>query len=189
MSKLLAHYSSRRVAFFCCDIQTAFAQRVPNFNHLTFVANRFAALHNLLPPTSTKYVVTEQYPKGLGRTVPEIAVPPTAIVAEKTKFSMVVPGPVRDALEHVDDVVIFGLEAHVCVLHTVDDLCQLGKRVFIARDGVASQSNEDRDAALDLMRSYPAVTVSTSESLLLQMVRDAKDPLFKEVSSLLKLKP
>lgn len=187
MSKLLSHYSQRKVAFFCCDIQTAFAQRVPSFQQLTFVANRFAAVHNSLP-LHTKYVITEQYPKGLGRTVPEIAVPPTALVFEKTRFSMVIP-PVVEAIQDVDDVVVFGLEAHVCVLQTVDELCALGKRVFLAQDGIASQSNDDRNAALELMRSYQNVTVSTSESLLLQMIRDAKDPAFKEVSNLLKLKP
>ncbi|CUF22104.1 ribonuclease mar1, putative [Bodo saltans] len=189
MSRLLQHYSTSRTAFFCCDLQTAFAPRISRLPVGVFVANRFAQLHTILPE-ATDYYVTEHYPKALGTTVSDIIIPSTAKTFHKKKFSMLTE-ELLASLEHspVDQVVVFGVEAHVCVLQTVAELMELPtiKRVAVARDGVGSQKPGDEDAAIQLMQSWGGkCIVTTSESILFQLTRDAADPNFKAISSLAK---
>jgi nicotinamidase-related amidase len=189
MSRLLQHYGTSRTAFFCCDLQTAFAPRIARFPQGVFVANRFAQLHAILPH-ATDYYVTEHYPKALGSTVPEVIIPTTAKTFHKTKFSMLTE-ELLASLEQspVEQVVIFGIEAHVCVLQTVAELMDLPsiKRVAIARDGVGSQKPGDEDAAFQLMQSWGGkCIVTTSESILFQLARNAADQNFKAISSLAK---
>lgn len=192
MSRLLQHYSTSRTAFFCCDLQTAFAPRIAHFPQCVFVANRFAQLHSILPG-ATDFYVTEQNPKALGGTVPEIDIPFTAKAFHKKKFSMLTDEVTASlAAPLVEQVVIFGIEAHVCVLQTVAELLDLPgiQRVAIARDGVGSQKPVDQDAALQLMQSWgPRCILTTSESILFQLTRDAADHHFKAISGLAKQQP
>lgn len=188
MSRLLQHYSKARTAFFCCDLQTGFAPRISRFPQAVFVANRFAKFHGIVPG-ETDYIVTEHYPKALGKTVPEIEIPPSAKAFEKKKFSMLIDD-VNAALPNVQQVVIFGIEAHVCVLQTVAELLDNPniQHIAVARDGVGSQKASDEEAAIQLMQTWgPRCIVTTSESIMFQLVRDAADPHFKAMSSLAKL--
>ncbi|KAG5510183.1 hypothetical protein GH5_08288 [Leishmania sp. Ghana 2012 LV757] len=188
MSRLLPHYSKSKTAFICVDLQKAFSERIQNFCNCVFVANRLARMHEALPE-STKYIVTEHYPKGLGRTVPEISLPSSAHVIEKTRFSCVVP-EVEKLLMDVDNAVVFGIEGHACILQSVADLLDMNKRVFLPIDGLGSQKKTDFKAAVKQMRSWgPNCEFTTSESILLQMTRDAKDPNFKMIAKLLKDQP
>lgn len=185
MSRLMPHYSKGKTAFLCVDLQEAFCKRIKNFQNCVFVANRLARLHEVVPE-NTKYIVTEHYPKGLGRIVPEITLPKTAHVIEKTRFSCIVP-QVEELLKDVDNVVVFGIEGHACILQTVADLLDMNKRVFLPKDGLGSQKKTDFKAAMKLMSSWgPNCEISTSESILLQMTKDAMDPKFKAISKLLK---
>lgn len=182
---MLPHYSKSKTAFICIDLQKAFGDRIANFSNCVFVANRFASLHSLIPE-HTKYIVTEQYPKGLGHTVPEVVVPKTSLIVEKTRFSAMVPD-VQKAIADCDNVVIFGIEGHVCVMQTVAEVLDMNKRAVLCVDGVGSQKAGDRDSALRLMSTWgPNCMLTTSESVLLQMAKDAKDPEFKKFSNLLK---
>ena len=114
-------------------------------------------------------------------------------VFEKTLFSMLTP-EVRSYIDNSDSdsnssgrhqVVIVGIEAHVCVLHTVLDLLADGKEVHVVADAVSSQRPHDRDTAIHRMASAGAV-ITTSESMLFDLLRDAKHPHFKACSGLLK---
>ncbi|GET86742.1 ribonuclease mar1 [Leishmania tarentolae] len=188
MPRLMPHYSTSKTAFLCVDLQEAFSKRIANFPNCVFVANRLARLHEVVPE-NTKYIVTEQYPKGLGHIVPEITLPPSAHVIEKTRFSCVVP-QMEELLKDVDNVVVFGIEGHVCVLQTVADLLDMNKRVFLPKDGLGSQKTTDFKAAMKLMGSWgPNCEITTSESILLQMTKDAMDPNFKKISKLLREEP
>lgn len=84
-----------------------------------------------------------------------------------------------------ETVVIFGLEAHVCVYQTVKDLLEAKFSVFMAADGIASRSCEDRAVALEQLARFGAV-LSTSESILFELCQDAKHPKFKQMSELIK---
>ncbi|KAG5509810.1 hypothetical protein JKF63_07454 [Porcisia hertigi] len=188
MSRLMPHYSKAKTAFLCVDLQKGFSERIKSFPNCVFVANRLARMHEILPK-HTKYIVTEQYPKGLGRTVADITLPESAHMIEKTRFSCIVP-EVEKLLEDVEHVVVFGIEAHVCVMQTVADLLDMNKHVVLPMDGLGSQKQTDFKAAMKLMRSWgPSCELTTSESLLLQMTKDAMDPNFKKIAKLLKDEP
>ncbi len=84
-----------------------------------------------------------------------------------------------------ESVVIFGMETHVCVYQTCKDLLQESFNVFLASDGIYSRFTEDRIAALEQLRHWNA-TISTSESIIFELVRDSKHENFKEMSALIK---
>ena len=133
--------------------------------------------------------VTEQYPKGLGSTVPEIAtwLPDSAVVCEKTAFSVFKAETFMTALSaRRRDVLIFiGVEMNVCLLLSVLDARAAGYEVFVVADAVGSRKNRERDWALETARSAGA-TVLGSEAVIFMLMRDAKNPHFKAISALIK---
>lgn len=183
MSRLHPHGCSK-TAFLCVDLQKAFSERIANFGNCVFVANRMAAMHQIFPKST--YIVTEQYPKGLGHSVAELLIPKSGHVVPKTQFSCCVPD-VNRLLVGVDNVVVFGIEGHVCVMQTVAELLDAQKRVFLPIDGIGSQRTTDCQTALQTMNTWgPNCILTTSESLVLQIAKDATDPTFKSVAKLLK---
>jgi len=177
--------------FFVCDVQERFAplvHRWPAVVHTSRTLVRAAAALN------SDVVVTEQYPKALGRTAAALleALPPGAPVFAKTRFSMLTReveahlaarDAARDAARAYDTAVLFGIEAHVCVQQTALDLLDAGKRVFVVADGVSSQRPGDRTVALQALAAAGA-TVTTLEGALFALMRDAAHPAFKAVSRL-----
>ncbi|MFN3166804.1 MAG: isochorismatase family protein [Phycisphaeraceae bacterium] len=133
-------------------------------------------------------LVTEQYPRGLGDTVDEIArhfVNPHCI-EEKTRFSACID-PVRTQLELIEAeaVVVAGIEAHVCILGTCLDLLEAGYRVFPAWDAISSRRAEDKYAARERLSMAGAVP-TTVESALMEWLADAGDSRFRAVQHLIK---
>lgn len=94
---------------------------------------------------------------------------------------------VRNKLKtlNTDSIVIFGMETHVCVYQTVKDLLGEKFKVFLASDGISSRFVEDRSVALEQLRNWGAI-VSTSESLIFELLKDSKHEHFKEMSSIIK---
>lgn len=132
--------------------------------------------------------VSEQYPKGLGKTDAALS---KAIngkpVIEKTRFSCVGV----DSFDHGisgstrDQYILCGIEAHVCVLQTAMDLIGLGKEVFIVQDAVCSRSSLNKENALMRIRQCNGV-ISNLESVLFEWMKDAKHAKFKEISRLIR---
>ncbi len=132
-------------------------------------------------------LASEQYPKGLGATVPEVReVLPEAPLA-KLEFSAYANPELRAALERTGrrQVVLVGVEAHVCVLQTALDLVEAGFTVHVAADGVASRSPADRAVALDLLRGA-GVVITASETAAFQWCGRAGNDAFKVVSKLVR---
>jgi len=132
-------------------------------------------------------VVTEQYRKGLGPTVPQIAeVIQDFSPIEKLTFSGLTP-EVQSALEArtVNDVVLCGIETHVCVTQTALDLLDAGKRVFAVVDGCSSRTPENWHAGQNRMAAAGAVLVSV-EMVLFELLNCAGTPEFKEILKLVK---
>jgi nicotinamidase-related amidase len=125
---------------------------------------------------------TEQYPAGLGPTVAELAGHPQNVVA-KTRFSGVADPTLLPPTAR--EVVVTGVEAHVCVLQTVAELLESEHRVVVVADAVGSRDPADRDAALERMRGHGAEVV-TSEMVLFEWLRDSTHPRFREVQKLLR---
>ena len=128
---------------------------------------------------------TEQYPEGLGPTVPPLAAYPGSTLI-KTAFSAAADSQFPTLLPAgTREIVVAGCEAHVCVLQTVLGLLGRGHRVVLVADAVGSRDPADRAAALDRARQHGAEIV-TSEMVLFEWLRDARHPNFREVQKLLK---
>ena len=127
---------------------------------------------------------TEQYPRGLGATVPELA----ARLPErpdKVAFSSCAVGSVVEAFHRAarPKVVLAGIETHVCVLHTALDLLALDFRVYVAADAVGSRYPYDHAVALRRMEQAGAI-LTTSETCAFEWVGGAGHPQFRAVSRL-----
>lgn len=134
-------------------------------------------------------LATEQYPKGLGPTVADLrdALGHSPIF-EKMHFSAYGEPPVRDALRADDgrrQIVVLGIEAHVCVLQTVLDLLQHEFRVFVVADAISSRSRDSVALAEARMRQAGAVLVNT-EMCLFEWLGQAGHPQFRALSKLIK---
>ena len=130
---------------------------------------------------------SEQYPAGLGATVPELLelVDPSERL-EKTTFSVTGAPEFAGFASLSRDLVVCGIEAHVCVLlMTVLDLLEAGHEVWVPFDAVASRVPSYKENALQLMASAGATIINT-ESLLFAELRGAKNPAFKEISRLIR---
>lgn len=134
-------------------------------------------------------VVTEQYPKGLGYTLPELSskLPESTPVIEKSAFSVFKSAEFNTFLSgRKRDVLIFaGVEMHVCLLQSVLDALANGYEVIVVADAVGSRKNSDRNLAIEAVRQAGAWVLS-SESILFMLMRDSKNPHFKAVSGLIK---
>lgn len=131
---------------------------------------------------------TEQYPKGLGPTVQTIADELGDIMPlDKMSFSCSGAGNLFDELTHKNllQVVVCGIEAHVCVQQTVLDLLENGFQVSLAADAVSSRKDIDYSVALDRMRHH-GIEVSTTESILFELLNICGTPQFKEISKIVK---
>jgi nicotinamidase-related amidase len=132
--------------------------------------------------------VTEQYPKGLGHLEQEISVLLTedARRYEKTSFSCAGTTEFVEALSRSGrkQVILVGMEAHVCVLQTAMDLQALGYQIFVVADAVCSRHRESYETALNRMRQAGVIIVN-AESVLFEWLRDAKHEQFKTVQSLI----
>lgn len=135
-------------------------------------------------------IVTEQYPKGLGPTMPELvtALPENTPVVEKTSFSACLVPKFLDAVyrrESICKVLLTGMESHVCVLQTALDLLSLGYEVHLVADAVGSRFASDYDIALRRLESS-GVFLTTVESVLFQWCRTADTLQFKTVSRIVR---
>ena len=133
-------------------------------------------------------LVTEQYPKGLGHLEQEISVllADDARRYEKTSFSCAGTNDFVEALSGSGrkQVILVGMEAHVCVLQTALDLQALGYQIFVVADAVCSRHRESYETALSRMRQAGVIIVN-AESVLFEWMRDAKHEQFKTVQSLI----
>ena len=131
-------------------------------------------------------VLTRQYPKGLGDTVPEIkAVSENAVVFDKTTFSCLDDREIRNffVTNSRPNVLLAGAETHICVLQTALDLLELGKNVFLVADCVSAR--DPFDSKIALKRAIQSgVVPTTSEAALFEITQIAGSPEFKAISKL-----
>jgi nicotinamidase-related amidase len=170
-----------RAALVVVDVQEAFRPAVRDFDAVTAgVAALVRGAHILGLPV----VVTEQYPKGLGSTVPEVAehldgVEPIA----KVSFSAAAADGFD--LDGRDQALVCGIESHVCVSQTAHDLLDRGVEVHVARDAVTSRTEENRELGLHKMEGAGAVVTSV-ETALFELLGAAGTDEFKQVQALVK---
>ena len=169
------------------DIQ---AKLVPTIHAVEAMMGRVRFLIEAARVLNVPITLTEQYPKGLGPTVPELraACGEASSVFAKTTFSCL-----RDAAiaTHLNadasrrQLVLVGMEAHVCVLQTALDAEAQGFEVFVVGDAVSSRAVSDAEAARRRLKAA-GVTMVTSEMVFFEWLERAGTPEFKHLSPLLR---
>jgi nicotinamidase-related amidase len=174
--------SAERSVLLLLDLQQRLMPAIHDGDRVVARAARLAEAALLLDVPA---VATEQYPAGLGPTVAPLAGYARATMA-KTRFSAAAePGFAALLPAGTREVVIAGVETHVCVLQTVLELLGSRHRVILVADATGSRDPADHRAAVDRARQHGAEVV-TSEMVLFEWLRDARHPSFRQVHKLLK---
>lgn len=170
-----------RTALVVVDVQEAFRPAVLDFAR---VAHNAGVLVQGARALGIPVVATEQYPRGLGATVPEVAEHlDGAAPVEKTVFSAAAAEGFD--LDGRDQALLCGIESHVCVSQTAHDLLDRGVEVHVARDAVSSRSEENLELGLHKMEGAGAVLTSV-ETALFELLGQAGSDEFKAVQRLIK---
>lgn len=165
------------------DLQERLA---PHIRGIARVIERAARLIQGFKILGVPAVITEQYPRGLGPTVPEILeVAEGFPIVEKRDFSCCGSTEFLRAVAGRDQMLLCGTETHVCVSQTALDLLAEGRQVHVAADAVGSRSALDRRVGLAKMQAA-GVIPATAESALFELVRTSTHEQFKAISALVR---
>ena len=169
------------------DVQDKLLAKMPHADRLV---GSVAFLMDVAAAVGVPVLATEQYPKGLGPTTPELAKRLPPAVPAKTAFSCCGAAGFAADLRgrQRPNVVLAGMEAHVCVAQTALDLLADGYRVFLPVDAIGSRHETDAAVAFRRLEAAGAVP-TTAEATAFEWVRDAAHPQFKVVSKLVIARP
>ena len=174
------------------DVQEKLIPAIPGADE---VVRRIEFLLNAAQLFSIPVFVSEQYPQGLGQTVCRLADHPAASRRfDKVRFSAAdgfcgligsPPETAPDAFDDCDQIVIAGMESHVCVLQTAIDLLGRGFRVFVVEDAVAAGSRHDHCMAMQRLTAGGA-TICTAESAAFEWCAEAGTDTFRSLRCLVR---
>lgn len=178
---MTAKLDRRRAAVVVVDVQEGFRKAIPEFQR---VAKAAATLVDGARALDVPVLITEQYPKGLGETTPEVAkrLPEGTEPIEKVCFSAAEANGFD--LAGRDQALVCGIETHVCVNQTVLDLIASGIEVQVAEDAVGSRFAESKRIGLRKMERAGAVLTSV-ETALFELLGRAGTEEFKQVQKLI----
>ncbi len=197
MHHLTASANANLSQLIIIDMQIKLANVMPQ-DTMQLVSKNCSALAQAASFLGVPIIVTEQYPQGLGDTLPEIKQSaPTLKPIVKTVFSALGEPKFNQQL-HRDQsqIVLTGMEAHICVLQTALALTALttgatcadnkpAKQVFVVEDAIISRSANNKANAIARMRDAGCIITNT-ESVLFEWLSNANHPLFKEISKLIR---
>jgi len=176
-------------AFIMIDIQEKLVKAAHNGSEIAQNAAKLAKTAKIL---GLKTIVTEQYPKGLGSIVSEVAeaLPDNTFIVEKTSFSALSEDLVLHEVNElkrsgITQIFICGIETHICLLQTVQALINEGFEVHVVKNASASRSKDEHKTGLELMKKYGAY-ITTVEIVLFELLKTSKNPHFKEIQNLIK---
>ena len=171
------------------DLQEKVAPPIQNIAGVTEVCCRLVQIAQRLDVPVT---LSEHYPKGLGPTVAALRgiLSPEAEILEKVTFSCLLDPALHKRFDSLRDngrgqVIVAGIEAHVCVGQTALDLISEGYEVFLVADGVSSRMPESRELSLQRVRQAGGWIID-SEMVLFEWLERAGTPEFKDLLHLLK---
>lgn len=168
------------------DIQDKLAPVI--FNTEQIVHNT-AILIKGLNTLKVPMIVTQQYTKGLGMTLPKLieAMGDKFVYSDKAAFSCMDDDNIRKQVEASGrkNVLLFGMEAHICVLQTAIDLVERGYKVFLVEDCIGSRREYDKKVGLQ-RAMYEGARITTYESILFELTRVSGTDEFKAISKLIK---
>ncbi len=130
-------------------------------------------------------LISEQYPKGLGNTIKEIDLPKDQIIVEKTTFSCMATPQLKEKIESKKHIILVGVESHICVLKTAQELVEANFIVHLIVDAISSRTEENKFFAIERMKQ-DGVLIETTEMLLFQLLDMAGTNEFKTISKLIK---
>lgn len=160
----------------------------PHIHEKEALLSRIQVLFRGLKLLHVPYLISEQYVKGLGRTLPDLSeFLQGHEPVEKMSFSCCDEPRLMLRMHELQRnmVILAGIEAHVCVLQTVLDLRENGYTPVVVVDAISSRRPLDKQVALDRMKREGAL-LTTTESLLLELCRSSGTELFKSISALIK---
>ena len=175
----------------CClliiDIQKKLVENIFNKDELVKITEHLIVASEKL---ELPVIFSEQYPEGLGLTVDSLNTRLSEINSEKitkTSFSCFGSNDFEDKFNKLNrkQVILCGIETHICVLQTAFDLVDRSYEVFLVEDATGSRKESHKLLGLNRMRSF-GVVISNFEMLIFELLRDSKNPSFKEFSSLIK---
>ncbi len=174
----------KKTAFVLVDLQEAFRSETCDFEGVVANSTILVKASQIL---GIPLIVTEQYSKGLGKTIPEIELPNGIKPIAKTSFSCLGCAEFAQALKKTGakSVVLFGIESHICILTTALDALKGGLEVHVAADAVSARTVINHGLGLERMRQS-GVFIASTETVLFQLMKDAKIEEFKQVSELVK---
>lgn len=173
--------SVHNTALMVIDVQQRLIPAIDQSKRLVWNIGRLIDAAKLL---NVATVATEQYPNGLGHTVRQLA-EKLGNVSEKRVFSC------RECVElvdgfrknEIDNLLLVGIESHVCVQQTALDMLSAGFNVFVPIDAIGSRNSIDHKIAIDRMQ-FSGVTVTTTEAAIFELCETSKHPEFKSISKL-----
>ena len=186
MMKSSTLLNSATAALIVVDLQEAFRSVIPDF---ALIASRVSIAVRGFQTLGAPVIVTEQYPKGLGRTAEEVllSLPDDQTFITKTSFSSCGAEGFTESLSSggVRQVVLCGIETHICVNQTAQGLLDAGYEVHLLTDCVGSRFEHDKQAGLAKMFALGALPCSV-EMALFEMMKDSKNEHFKEIQALVR---
>ena len=172
--------SPDRSVLLIIDLQEKLAPAIDGGAAMINTIKKLAAAADLL---GVPVLATEQYPKGLGPTVAELAGRPTIL---KDSFDATsAPGFFEALPADRPEFLLAGCEAHVCVLQTAMGLRRAGRRTILITDAVGSRKATDKAAALD-RAAEEGVERVTAEMVLFEWLQDRRHPRFREILALIR---
>ena len=171
------------VTLLLIDIQEKLINKIHNYNDVVIVAKNLVEIFSDL---DLSIVFSEQYPKGLGHTIESIQKRlrnSKAVKIEKTSFSCVSLKNDEEVRKNfaTKQILICGIEAHICVLQTAVDLHKKGYEVFVMEEAVGSRSPNHKCLAFERLKTV-GVTLINFEMFLFELIRDSNDKIFKDLS-------
>ena len=185
---MIERLSPTRAALLVIDVQERLVPAMPEAVIKQLVKNT-----NVLIDAAARFgmpiVVSQQYPKGLGATIPELVVPETAHRFDKVEFSAGCTSQLaelrRGPLASRDQWIVTGMETHVCVFQSVRDLANARQDVYVVADAVSSRTKQNWRIGIDLMRELGA-HISSTEVCVFDLLERAGTDHFKALSKAIK---
>lgn len=177
-------FDEKNTTVICIDIQEKLVNMLQNSETVekkTSILMKTASILNL------DTIITEQYPKGLGATIESIKGIKAFTTIEKTTFSALKTPEFYEEFKRLKNknILIFGIETHICVLQSVIDLLENNYNVFVISDCSSSRDESNHNIALDVMKQKGAYII-TLEIALFNLLKSSKHPNFKEIQQLIK---
>lgn len=170
------------------DVQTRLVSTLPDTDAAQMLKNG-ASLLKAADTLKIPVIVTEQYPKGLGHTDPQLInqLPKNSSVYDKTGFSCCTADGFVEFIKNSSrkQIILMGMETHVCVLQTAFELLENNYQVYIVEDTTCSRNTDHKYYALQRMQQHGA-TITCYESVLFEWLQNSNHPDFKTISKLIR---